>query len=229
MAAGKKQAGAGAATRYECSLHGLLAGGREPQLRARLEALCGDTGAARREVHHEIACVPCVETPAGAARREDHMLRLRLELDPDDPLDYARAASTVCLLGHPEPRANRGASVRPAMYARVFSDNAAQFLSLLGYRRHSEFVRRGYWFLYRGRFKVSVSQVLRLATPGDARSAQPVDPAGSWVVHVVADALGQEQVPRVCEQLDELRPLFADHVELVAVDHAFLENKIPYH
>ncbi|KAJ2760774.1 hypothetical protein IWQ57_006218 [Coemansia nantahalensis] len=228
MAAGKKHVSTAIPTRYECSLHGLLATAQEPQLRTRLEALCGDTTAAHRELHHEIACVPCVETPAGPLRREDHMLRLRIELDPDDPGDADRAANTVCFLGPPEPRSGRGASVRPVVYAQVFSGNAPQFLSLLGYRFHSEFVRKGYWFLYRGAFKVIVSQVYRLAEEGNVHSAEPVDPAGSWLVQVAADATGQEQVPRVCEQLDELKALFGDHVELVVVDHAFLENKITY-
>ncbi|KAJ2763272.1 hypothetical protein IWQ56_004872, partial [Coemansia nantahalensis] len=95
MAAGKKHVSTAIPTRYECSLHGLLATAQEPQLRTRLEALCGDTTAAHRELHHEIACVPCVETPAGPLRREDHMLRLRIELDPDDPGDADRAANTV--------------------------------------------------------------------------------------------------------------------------------------
>ncbi|KAJ1726935.1 hypothetical protein LPJ61_004864 [Coemansia biformis] len=228
MAAGKKHTGGSIPTRYECSLHGLLAAPQEPQLRTRLEALCGDTRAAHRELHHEIACVPCVETPVGPLRREDHMLRLRIELDPDDPLDYGSATNTVCFLGHPEPRSSRGASVRPVVYAQVFSGNAPQFLSLLGYKFHSEFVRRGYWFLYQGTLKVIVSQIFRLAEEGNVQSAELVDPSGNWLVQIAADAMSQEQVPRICEQLDELKSLFDDHVELVVVDHAFLENKIPY-
>ncbi|KAJ2352924.1 hypothetical protein IWW50_004445 [Coemansia erecta] len=228
MAAGKKYTGTSVPTHYECSLHGLVAKTHEPQLRTRLEALCGDTNAAHRELHHEISCIPSIETPIGPLRREDHVLRLRIELDPDAPTDTQRATNTICFLGHPEPRSDRGASVRPATYAQVFSGNAPQFLSLLGYKFNSEFVRKGYWFLYRGVFKVIVSQVYRLEEPGNVLSARLVDPEESWVVHVVADAMSQEQVPRVCEQLDELKRLFDDYVELVVVDHAFLENKIPY-
>ncbi|KAJ2259867.1 hypothetical protein EV176_006823 [Coemansia sp. RSA 451] len=226
--AGKKHTGANIPTHYECSLHGLVAQTHEPQLRTRLEALCGDTQAAHRELHHEIMCVPSVTTPIGPSRREDHALRLRIELDPLDPTNTSKASHTICFLGHPEPRSDRGASVRPVTYANVISDNAPQFLSLLGYKFNSEFVRKGYWFLYKHAFKVVVSQVYRLAEPGNVLSAQCVDPRGSWLVHIVADAMSQEQVPRVCEQLDELKKLFNDYVELVVVDHAFLENKIPY-
>ncbi|KAJ2361105.1 hypothetical protein H4S01_005416 [Coemansia sp. RSA 2610] len=228
MAAGKKYVGASAPTHYECSLHGLVANTHEPQLRTRLEALCGDTKAARHELHHEITCIPAIQTPVGPLRREDHMLRLRIELPPSDPTNIQAATNTICFLGHPEPRSDRGASVRPATYAQVFSGNAPQFLSLLGYKFNSEFVRKGYWFLYRNVFKVIVSQIYRLTEQGDVLSAQPVDPDGSWIVQVVADAMSQEQVPRVCEQIDELKRLFDDYVELVVVDHAFLENKIPY-
>ncbi|KAJ1986355.1 hypothetical protein EDC05_006323 [Coemansia umbellata] len=228
MAAGKKHTGMGIPMHYECSLHGILTKNNEPQLRTRLEALCGNTEAAHRELHHEISCIPCVETPIGPLRREDHMLRLRIELDPTEPSNMEKSKNTVCMLGHPEPRSGRGASVRPAIYAQVFSGNAPQFLSLLGYKFHSEFVRKGYWFLYRNIFKVIVSQIYRLGEQGDIQSVQEADPSGSWVIQIVADASTQEQVPRLCEQLDEVKNLFADYVELVVVDHAFLENKIPY-
>ncbi|KAJ2506826.1 hypothetical protein GGI11_006545 [Coemansia sp. RSA 2049] len=228
MATGKKHAGAGMPMHYECSLHGLLTKSNEPMFRTRLEAICGDTESAHSEMHHEISCVPCVETPIGPLRREDHVLRLRMALDPNDPTGAGRSKNTVCLLGHPEPRSGRGASVRPAIYAQVFSGNAPQFLSLLGYKFHSELVRKGYWFLYRSTFKIVVSQIYRLEEQNDIQSAQPVDPAGNWLVHIAADALTQEQVPRLCEQLEELKRMFADYVELVVVDHAFLENKVPY-
>ncbi|KAJ2806738.1 hypothetical protein H4R20_001576 [Coemansia guatemalensis] len=228
MATGKKYAGGSIPAHYECSLHGVLAKAHEPQLHTRLSALCGDTEAAHHELHHEVTCIPCIETPVGPLRREDHMLRLRIELDPSDPLNSEKASNTICFMGHPEPRSGRGASVRPAIYAQVFSGNAAQFLSLLGYKFNSEFVRKGYWFLYRNTFKVIVSQIYSLTEDGNIQSALPVDPSGSWVVQIVADAMSQEQVPRVCEQLDELKSLFEDYVELVVVDHAFLENRIPY-
>ncbi|KAJ1751992.1 hypothetical protein LPJ55_001779 [Coemansia sp. RSA 990] len=228
MAAGKKHTGASAPTHYECSLYGLVAKAHEPQLRTRLEALCGDTKAAHHELHHEISCVPCVETPPGPQRKEDHMLRLRIELDPKDPTNMDKATNTICFLGHPEPRSDRGASVRPTTYAQVFSGNAPQFLSLLGYKFNSEFVRKGYWFMYRGIYKIIVSQVYKLREQGNIQTVQPVDAEGNWVMHVVADAMSQEQVPRVCEQLDELKRLFEDYVELVIVDHAFLENKVQY-
>ncbi|KAJ2781071.1 hypothetical protein GGI15_003333 [Coemansia interrupta] len=227
MATSKKHTNVGV-THYECSLHGLLNNDHEPQLRTRLEALCGDTESAHRELHHEISCIPCVETPIGPLRREDHVLRLRIEMDPKDPLNQNKAANTICLLGHPEPRSGRGASVRPAIFAQVFSGNAPQFLSLLGYKYNSEFVRKGYWFLYRNTFKVIVSQIYQLEEEGSVQSAQLADPQGSWIVQVSADALSQEQVPRMCEQLDEIKSLFEDYVELVVVDHAFLESKIPY-
>ncbi|KAJ1667975.1 hypothetical protein IW140_002409 [Coemansia sp. RSA 1813] len=228
MATGKKHVGAGVPMHYECSLHGLLTKRNEFLFRTRLEALCGDTESAHCELHHEISCVPCVETPIGPLRREDHMLRLRMELDPSDPRNIDVCKNTICMLGHPEPRSGRGASVRPAIYAQVFTGNAPQFLSLLGYKFHSEFVRKGYWFLYRNTFKIVVSQICRLEEQGNIHSAQAVDQSENWVVHIVADALTQEQVPRLCEQLDELKKMFADYVELVVVDHAFLENKIPY-
>ncbi|KAJ2725965.1 hypothetical protein GGI07_000893 [Coemansia sp. Benny D115] len=228
MAAGKKYASAGIPTHYECSLYGLLSSNHEPQLRTRLEALCGDTESAHPELHREISCIPCVETPSGPLRREDHVLRLRIEMDPSDPLNDSKHTNHICLLGHPEPRSGRGASVRPAIFAQVFSGNAAQFLSLLGYKFNSEFVRKGYWFLYRNAFKVIVSQIYCMEEEGNVQSVQPADPKGSWIVQVTADAMSQEQVPRLCEQLDELKALFEDYVELVVVDHAFLENKIPY-
>ncbi|KAI8325077.1 hypothetical protein GQ54DRAFT_295714 [Martensiomyces pterosporus] len=228
MATGKKFAGTSVPTHYECCLHGLVAKDREPLLRTRLEALCGDTESAHRELHHEINCIPCVETPVGPLRKEDVALRLRIELDPDDPLNEEKATSTVCLFGHPEPRSGRGATVRPAIYAQVFSGNASQFVSLLGYKFHSEFVRKGYWFLYRNAYKIIVSHIYRLDEPGNIQSAQPTDPSGNWVVQIVADAVGQEQVPKVSELLDEVKSLFADYVDLVVVDHIFLQNKIPY-
>ncbi|KAJ2708226.1 hypothetical protein FB645_000072 [Coemansia sp. IMI 203386] len=228
MATGKKSANTGIPTHYECSLHGLLTSDHEPQLRTRLEALCGDTESAHHELHHEISCIPCVETPVGPLRREDHILRLRIELDPKDPLNNNKAANSICLLGHPEPRSGRGASVRPAIFAQVFSGNAPQFLSLLGYKHNFEFVRKGYWFLYRNTFKIIVSQIYRLEKQGDIQSAQLTDPQASWIVQVTADALNQEQVPRTCEQLEEVKALFEDYVELVVVDHAYLENRIPY-
>ncbi|KAJ2361116.1 hypothetical protein IW150_007325 [Coemansia sp. RSA 2607] len=149
-------------------------------------------------------------------------------MDPNDPLNPNKATNTICLLGHPEPRSGRGASVRPAIFAQVFSGNAPQFLSLLGYKYNSEFVRKGYWLLYRNTFKIIVSQIYQLEEEGSVQSAQLADPQGSWVVQVSADALNQEQVPRMCEQLDEVKSLFEDYVELVVVDHAFLESKIPY-
>ncbi|KAJ2163042.1 hypothetical protein GGF46_000228 [Coemansia sp. RSA 552] len=226
MATGKKYTGAGIPAHYECSLYGMLANAHELQLRTRLEALCGDPDAAHRELHHEIICMPCVETPVGPLRREDHVLRLHIELDPADPSDTEKSSSTICFLGHPEPRSGRGASIRPAIHAQVFSGNAPQFLSLLGYKFHSELIRKGYWFLYRDTFKIVVSQVHRLEEANNIASAVPIDPSGGWVVQVVANAMTQEQVPRVCEQLDELKALFDDYVELVVVDHAFLENKV---
>ncbi|KAJ1998730.1 hypothetical protein H4R26_005347, partial [Coemansia thaxteri] len=108
------------------------------------------------------------------------------------------------------------------------SASASQFLSLLGYRFGSEFVRKGYWFLYRGSIKVVVSQIFSVPEQGNVQLAVPVDPSGNWLVQILSDAMTQEQVPRVCEQLDELKRLFEDYVELVVVDHAVLENKIPY-
>ncbi|KAJ1873866.1 hypothetical protein LPJ57_004889, partial [Coemansia sp. RSA 486] len=90
------------------------------------------------------------------------------------------------------------------------------------------FVRKGYWFLYRNTFKIIVSQIYRLEKLGDIQSAQLTDPQASWIVQVTADALNQEQVPRTCEQLEEVKTLFEDYVELVVVDHAYLENRIPY-
>ncbi|KAJ2735666.1 hypothetical protein IW152_001443 [Coemansia sp. BCRC 34962] len=224
MAAGKKYTGTGMPTHYECSLHGLLAKNHEPQLRTRLEALCGDTEAAHRELHHEISCIPCIETPIGPLRREDHVLRLRIELDPLG----AEKSTSICLLGHPEPKSGRGASVRPIINAQVLSGSASQLLSLLGYKFSSEFVRKGYWFLYRNSMKVVVSQVYRLQEQGNVQSAVPVDPSGNWLVQIASDAMAQELVPRVCDQLEELRGLLEDYVELLVVDHAFLENKIPY-
>ncbi|KAJ2883391.1 hypothetical protein H4R27_002798 [Coemansia aciculifera] len=230
MAAGKKYTGTGIPTHYECSLHGLLAKDHEPQLRTRLEALCGDTEAAHRELHHEISCIPCIETPIGPLRREDHVLRLRIELDPEDSLSAEKSTSSICLLGHPEPRSGRGASVRPIINAQVLSGSASasQLLSLLGYKFNSEFVRKGYWFLYRSSLKVVVSQIYRLQEQGNVQSVVPVDPSGNWLVQIVSEAMTQELVPRVCDQLEELKSLLEDYVELLVVDHAFLENKIPY-
>ncbi|KAJ2494093.1 hypothetical protein IWW47_004819, partial [Coemansia sp. RSA 2052] len=75
---------------------------------------------------------------------------------------------------------------------------------------------------------VVVSQIYRLEKQGDVQSAAPVDPLGNWVVQIVSEAMSQELVPRVCDQLEELKGLLDDYVELLVVDHAFLENKIPY-
>ncbi|ORX70834.1 hypothetical protein DL89DRAFT_204480, partial [Linderina pennispora] len=192
---------------YECCLHGLVATDREPLLRTRLEALCGDTNATHKELYHEISCIPCIETPVGPLRKEDVMLRLRIERDPSDPLNDSLARSSVVLYGHPEPRSSRGATVRPAIYAQVDSDNAAQFASLLGYKFHSEYVRSGYWVLYRNTFKIIVSRILALPVKGDIQSAVPMDESRNWLVQIIADAVGQEQVPRMCEQLDEVKAL----------------------
>ncbi|KAJ2068164.1 hypothetical protein GGI16_009577, partial [Coemansia sp. S142-1] len=63
---------------------------------------------------------------------------------------------------------------------------------------------------------------------GNVQSVVPVDPSGNWLVQIVSEAMTQELVPRVCDQLEELKSLLEDYVELVVVDHAFLENKIPY-
>lgn len=230
-ATAKKQAGAGTQTRYECSLYGLLAKDHEPQLRTRLGAICGDADALHRELTHEISCIPSQQTPVGPERRDDHVLRLRIELDPEDPLNNDKSASTVCLLGHPESRTSRGASVRTIISAQVVpgaSANASQFLGLLGYKFGSEFVRKGYWFPYHDNFRIIVTQIYRLTEHGNVQSATPIDKSGNWMVHVVADAIGQEQVPRLCEQLDETKRLLEDTVELVVVDHAHLDNKVPY-
>ncbi|KAJ1912052.1 hypothetical protein H4219_005742 [Mycoemilia scoparia] len=227
---GVSEIASGAGTQYESSLFGIANNENCPLVMTLIASMCGGKEKINPIIYHEIYYVPCVETPTGPLRKDDIVLRLRSELDVEDPEMPKHLSHTMVVYGQPEPRtSSRGVNVRPVTYSRLHNiDDAYTFIRLLGYRPYSDFVHKGYWSMYNQRIKISVYRVFKTQTPGDVRTIEPADLSGAWIVHVSSLSSNQDGVNHMAEQLKQIKRVFQQLVTLNAIDHIHLQNKIPY-
>ncbi|ORX92779.1 hypothetical protein K493DRAFT_354096 [Basidiobolus meristosporus CBS 931.73] len=106
--------------------------------------------------------------------------------------------------------------------------DAFKYMSNLGYTFGFEYVRKGYAFVYKDMFRVTVTQIFKFESPHDISTLSLLDPTNTWLVEVSSISIIQEAVAKTVEEINSFKTLFTGIVDLGYVDHLYLLNKVTY-
>ncbi|KAJ3279004.1 Mediator of RNA polymerase II transcription subunit 18 [Borealophlyctis nickersoniae] len=197
----RKPASASGATtsNFQCSLYGVCLDSTLPKLLERLAGVCGHIGFDNKEnlFEHEIVFIPIDETPL-ETRKDDVVLRLCSDCFEDGK--FVRLTDRKWKLGHrgaPDPPKERGDIVQQrAVYEAPTSGDVFQYLKLIGYRYHFEFVRQGFTFVYHS-LKITVSRLYQLSEKHRVSSKSLLEPfEDMWMVEITGPLTSQENAVR---------------------------------
>ncbi|KAI8075037.1 mediator complex, subunit Med18 [Gongronella butleri] len=215
------------AAMYECSLQGLITS--EEQKKAVIDRIIGIAGNDTMIdlVEHEIVFSPTVQTPIGPARNDDVVLRLVSRIESEQQMSLKHRQWYLCMQGNPEPQRARTAIVRPIARVQVSGD-VFRYMKSLGYTYSFEVVRRGHMIVYEKMLKITITQLYKVKTKVDIKSAYLFQPETVWLVEVTSIPVAQELVSQMTAQLLRFKASINGIIDLEYVDNRALQNKVNY-
>ncbi|PVU94820.1 hypothetical protein BB559_002928 [Furculomyces boomerangus] len=197
-------------------------------LKDRLDAVCGGIESGRKRMELYEIFQPKFQTPIGPTRKDDVLLFLRTQYGMSNPSTPLLERISILQYGQPETHSKRRATIRPLSSSTIHYGNAYEILDHLGYKKFASNVRNGFWYHFENMAWIGFYQIHKNDDTGIIGGGGLLDPSGTWIIEVTAQATGQENVAQAIDVLERIRSLIRGTAELYVLDHVYTQSKVVY-
>ncbi|TPX33308.1 hypothetical protein SmJEL517_g03716 [Synchytrium microbalum] len=223
---------------YQCFMHGLIPDRSLHHVLERLVILAGNFSwnGQPNLYEHEIVWHPIDKQPSDNRKRSDDLV-MRLRASFFDGTSFIKVKNRAWKLAQlNRPEAPSTMSDRPRTWNQrgiIESDlegDVFAYLDLLGYQPAFEFVRKGHQFPCDA-LRVCVYQLYKIKTQHMVSSATLLDESSEtppWIMEVTSPLTNAMGTATMGPAIERFATFMRGVVDLIAVDHIALDNKIKY-